>query len=153
MSVMYCLSIQQPWLDRILFEGKDVENRTWALPRWVVGQRVLLHAGKKAQHGYGGKKERLGAILGEVTVTGCVTQSPSPWFEGPYGFTLSKPVSYDTPIPYPGRLGFFKVELPPEDLQELAHVAGCPGGRRPPPEEQVETEANSPGAGAPAELA
>ena len=102
------LAIQQPWVDRILFEGKDVENRTWVLPKAMIGQRIKLHASKKPQPGFKGDASRLGAILGEVTITGCVTQSGSPWFEGPYGFTLANPVAYDQPIPAKGRLGFYE---------------------------------------------
>jgi hypothetical protein len=53
-----------------------------------------------------------GAIIGEVTITGCVGKSDSLWFCGPYGFTLANPVLYDRPIPYKGQLGFFSVNLP-----------------------------------------
>jgi hypothetical protein len=56
------------------------------------------------------KQEQFGAIIGEVTVTGCVEKSDSPWFVGKYGFTLADPVLYDKPIPYRGQLGFFEVK-------------------------------------------
>ena len=99
----------QPWADHILFDGKDVENRTWKLPAWMIGQRIYVHAGKKhdgeAEDRLGA--ERYGAILGEVTITGCVTDSKSSWFNGPYGFTLANPLAYEKPIPLRGRLGFF----------------------------------------------
>jgi len=52
-----------------------------------------------------------GAIIGEVTITGCVDKCNSPWFVGPYGFVLADPVLYDKPIPYKGQLGFFEVKL------------------------------------------
>jgi hypothetical protein len=52
-----------------------------------------------------------GSIIGEVDITGCVTESKSPWFVGPYGFTLANPVLYDKPIPYRGQLRFFEVKL------------------------------------------
>ncbi len=51
-------------------------------------------------------------IIGEVDITGCVTESNSPWFVGKYGFTLANPKLYDKPIPYRGQLGFFEVTLP-----------------------------------------
>ena len=57
----------------------------------------LIHAGKKTDGEYRGSKDRLGAILGEVTITGCVTESESEWFDGPYGFTLENPVAYEEP--------------------------------------------------------
>jgi len=52
-----------------------------------------------------------GAIIGEVTITGCVTESKSPWFVGKYGFTLIDPILYNNPIPYRGQLGFFKTDI------------------------------------------
>jgi hypothetical protein len=53
-----------------------------------------------------------GAIIGEVTITGCVDKSDSPWFVGKYGFILVDPVLYQKPIPCRGQLGFFKAEVP-----------------------------------------
>jgi hypothetical protein len=58
--------------------------------------------------------ELYGAIIGEVDITGCVTESQSPWFEGKYGFTLANPVLYDMPIPCRGQLGFFRPDIPKE---------------------------------------
>ena len=55
-----------------------------------------------------GAADTLGAIVGEVDIIDCVTESPSPWFVGPYGFRLVNPVAYDEPIPCRGSLGFFK---------------------------------------------
>jgi hypothetical protein len=52
-----------------------------------------------------------GAIIGEVDITACVTESNSPWFEGKYGFTLKNPVLYPVPIPCRGQLGFFKPNI------------------------------------------
>lgn len=54
----------------------------------------------------------LGAIVGEVDIVDCVTESESPWFIGKYGFVLANPVMYSEPIPYAGRLGFFDVDIP-----------------------------------------
>lgn len=36
----------------------------------------------------------------------------SPWFFGPYGYTLESPEKLPEPIPYRGALGFFEVTLP-----------------------------------------
>ena len=93
--------------------------------------RVYIHAGKgvdwqatmaidagelpwlthDALDGLRGTPFALGAIIGEVDITDCVKASASPWFEGPYGFTLANPTLYDKPIPYRGQLGFFEVAL------------------------------------------
>ena len=107
---MKALSIKQPWADLILFNGKDVENRTWRCPNQFIGQTIYIHAGKKPDglvDGIG--PERFGAILGEVCLTACVTQSDSEWFYGPYGFVLAKPLAYKKPIPCKGSLGFFDI--------------------------------------------
>ena len=122
---MKALSIRQPWADLILFHGKDIENRTWVPPDHVLGQRIYVHAGKKSDlldaidlfdlpvarcptiH-----SNRLGAILGEVTVVSWVAHDPSPWFSGPYGWILKDPEPYDDPIPYKGMLGLFTPKIP-----------------------------------------
>ena len=49
----------------------------------------------------------LGAIVGEVDITECVTESVSKWFTGKYGFVLTNPIAYEKPIPCRGQLGFF----------------------------------------------
>ena len=81
--------------------GNGCDNELWILERLTNYQR----------EGYYNAAFNRGAIIGEVDITGCVTASASPWFEGPYGFVLANPVFYDKPIPYRGRLGFFEVTL------------------------------------------
>ena|SRR3990167_1062667 len=50
------------------------------------------------------------ALIGEVDIVDCVTESDSPWFlSGKYGFVLANPVLYKQPVPYRGRLRFFEV--------------------------------------------
>lgn len=135
---MKILSIRQPWAWAIINAGKDVENRSW--PTKVRG-RVLVHAGvyvpdendaedmldasglgmveRAALAGRAFKsgllKER-GGIVGSVEIVDCVTDYPSPWFFGPYGFVLRDP----RPLPFTplrGRLGFF--DAPPEVMDQL----------------------------------
>ena len=109
---MKALSIRQPWAWLICTGQKDIENRSWKLPSKMVGKRIYVHAGlrvDKEASTYRWRKDT-GCIIGEVTITGCVTESGSPWFsKGGYGFTLTYPVLYEKPIPYKGRLGFFEV--------------------------------------------
>ena len=133
---MKALSIRQPWAWAILNAGKDVENRTWPLPRtFQLPQRIYIHTGKKIDDSDFPVLRQLalklgirlpmpwqlvkGAILGEVTIVSCrqrlTTNMPSPWFVGPYGFFLRDPMVYTRPVPYKGRLGFFEVNLPGED--------------------------------------
>ena len=87
--------------------------------------RIYVHAGKTTDNNPGQLAEQYlgmaslmeeqptlttGAIIGEVDITGCVTESKSPWFTGKYGFTLTNPVLYGTPVPCRGQLGFFEPE-------------------------------------------
>lgn len=65
-----------------------------------------------------------GVIVGEVLVVGEYSidrprgmygaLNEPQWYHGPpyYGFALRDHEAYKEPIPYKGRLGFFKVELP-----------------------------------------
>ena len=116
------------------YSSYDVANFSIKLP-----ERIYVHAGKKpddigsetfsiiyenlpedawkyvwnnSKWEYNKFGLTLGAIIGEVDITGCVSESKSPWFVGKYGFTLANPVLYDKPIPYRGALGFFEVTLP-----------------------------------------
>jgi hypothetical protein len=108
---------------------KDVENREWPLPSWFrLPQRIQIHVGRKEDpiegvlefiHKRGlplmpiisaySKLLPRGAIIGEVDVIACVTESQSPWFVGKHGFVLRTPVPYLQPIPCRGKLGFFEV--------------------------------------------
>jgi len=125
---MKALSVRQPWAFLLVSGFKDIENRTW--PTKVRG-RIYIHAGMTSDVNVPGRSlteqwilERLsdvereayylhpkhrGVIIGEVDIVDCVTESDSPWFEGPYGFVLRNPKAYDRPIPWKGRLGFFEV--------------------------------------------
>ena len=125
---MKALSIKQPWAWLICAGYKDIENRDWKLPAYgfFPPQRIYVHASKVADweaimNNYlrkkmvdkiiKGRQLSLGAIIGEVDIIDCVTQSKSPWFVGEYGFVLINPILYGEPIPYKGRLGFFEVSL------------------------------------------
>lgn len=110
------LSIQQPWAWLIVNGYKPVENRTW--PTKVRGW-IGIHAGKKIDaEGYQLVRENfpqielptsfeVGGIVGRARITGCVEDHDSPWFFGPYGFTMEGA----EPLPFRecrGRLGFFR---------------------------------------------
>lgn len=117
------LSIRQPWAWLIAQGIKDIENRSWSTHYRGL---FLIHAGLKFdQAGYEGvglKHPHLslpaqasfekGGIVGVAELMDCVTEHPSPWFEGGglYGFVLAnaRPVEF---VSWPGQLGFFKVEM------------------------------------------
>lgn len=44
---MKALTLHQPWATCIAQHGKRVENRTWAPPPSIIGQRIAIHAGMK----------------------------------------------------------------------------------------------------------
>lgn len=158
------LSIRQPWAQLICMGVKDIENRTWPtkhrgriyvhagakpdgqtyndtknivahIMRNIVDQNVghrvwqLVYLRRESPW-----KRYYGSIIGEVDIVDCVTESESPWFEGPYGFVLENPQLYDAPIPYRGWLRFFDVSLT-EDIIIRAYkvashnstVCGYPG--------------------------
>lgn len=128
---LMAISIRQPWAWAIIHAGKDIENRDW--PTRFRGP-VCIHAAKgmtrdeyedclaAVHHISRGHPfpsgltlpsfdalDR-GGIVGTAEITGCVSDSDSPWFFGKYGFVLRnvEPVSF---IPVRGALGFFDWRL------------------------------------------
>ncbi len=61
----------------------------------------------------------LGAIIGEVDIVDCVTESLSPWFVGKYGFVLTNPILYKKPIPCRGKLGFFEPDITQAEVKPV----------------------------------
>lgn len=118
---MRALSIRQPWAWLVVNGYKDIENRTWST---AFRGRIYVHAGRRTiNDDYPEQREYVtragiviparlprGAIVGEVTIAGCVDNSDSPWFCGPFGFTLVDAIAYETPVPCRGQLGFFSVD-------------------------------------------
>lgn len=130
------LSLRQPWAWLMLRPDlvdyhereaarelgliKDVENRPL---RWAFRGRILVHASAtmtKADYEAAailaatmdvylpepGELER-GGVVGEFTITDCVTEHASPWFFGPFGY----PVKDARPLPFracKGMLGLFR---------------------------------------------
>ena len=78
---MKALSVKQPYADKIIFRGKDIENRT---RRTNFRGLAAIHASKKI-HPYAElsdkqkKKLVLGAIIGVVEVVDCVEKHKSKW--------------------------------------------------------------------------
>ena len=114
---MKALSIRQPWAWLIANGYKDIENRTWDTK---FRGRIYVHTGQRIDpNDFQRQREHVrtsgimipelvtGAVIGEVDIVDCVTQSDSPWFDGPCGLVLANPVAYVKPIPCKGQLGFF----------------------------------------------
>ena len=99
------LSIRQPWCHRILYEGKDVENRDWYTH---FRGEVLIHASKtpESREYCASKNMPLGGIVGIMEIVDCVSSMDSKWFCGKYGFVIrnARPIDF---IPCKGKLSFF----------------------------------------------
>lgn len=122
------ISIMQPWPWAILNLGKNCENRSWRLPKHLVGVPVLIHAGKSVdtQAITHLKRERdccipprkrlpTGGIVGAMIFTGCTGSigPDSEWAEK--GLRLQWWIGAAKNMPfYPcrGHLGFFRVDYP-----------------------------------------
>jgi hypothetical protein len=119
------LSVRQPWAWLIVNGYKDIENRS---RNSHYRGDLLIHASATMtredyqscllflnaffpNRGFrlpmGWKlKEQCGGIVGQVTMTDCVTRSRSKWYTGDYGYTFTQPQE----LPFrscKGRLGFF----------------------------------------------
>ncbi len=115
------LTIRQPWAWLIVNGHKDVENRSWDTK---FRGRFMVHAAvgidpdfeavrlKAARMGIEiPPRERIdrGGIVGAVELVETVTESESPWWEGPVGFVLraAKKLPFEA---MKGRLGWWSVE-------------------------------------------
>ena len=126
--IQKALSIRQPYAWLICQGYKDLENRNWTTR---FRGRIYVHAGvsklylKDAENDLGKRLSgsqladylaninslTFGAIIGEVDIIDCVSESTSPWFTGKYGFLLCNPILYDHPILCKGMLNFFTPEI------------------------------------------
>lgn len=118
---MKALTIQQPWIDAIVQPGdkpKRTENRSWVPPASLIGQRILLHAGKaddrRAVLTRGNWPDQRGVILAAATITGhhlANVTGPlccAPWgFPLAYHWVLADVVALPEPVPAKGALGFW----------------------------------------------
>jgi len=124
-----CLTVLEPYAYLIVFGDngargsgghKNVENRTW---HTNFRGRLYVHSGRRLYEdpesiaeGYGQDvleacMRNRGKIIGYVDLVDCVTDHPSRWFYGPYGFVLRDPTPIE-PIPYRGAQGFWKARIP-----------------------------------------
>jgi hypothetical protein len=142
------ISLLQPWGWLMLHGGKNIENRNWPTKfRGEILIHASKGWDKKAFAliGDGGEDALFipqafikmpflpngvvmpsrisdfwrGGIIGSMTITDCVTESSSPWFFGPYGFTVENV----HPLPYMvcnGALGIW--EVPQDVMVQLALI-------------------------------
>jgi hypothetical protein len=111
---MKALTVRQPYANAILYNGKDIENRS---RNWNVRGTIAIHAAAKVEKNVEFPKKFnkpivTSAIIGVVDIVDCVDKHRSKWFNGPFGYVLVNPRPLAKPIPCKGKLGFWNV--PPE---------------------------------------
>ena len=128
-EIRKALSVRAPWWWAIM-HGKPVENRDWHTNfRGVVWLHASKHWSKREIEedcddiAYMADKDGLalpkidldymldssGCIVGSVEIADCVSEHPSAFFVGKFGFVLRNPIPLAQPIPFKGALGFFDV--------------------------------------------
>jgi hypothetical protein len=128
-AIIRGLTLWQPHAWCVARAGKDVENREWALPPWMRGQYVAIHAGKTfdqeaaevlREHGIPVPEQRAMPQSAIVAVARAVDDSTQPtgsfWWSGPHGHLLAEAVAIE-PVPCSGAKGYWK--LPPDVLAEV----------------------------------
>mgnify|MGYP001129214565 CR=1 FL=1 len=114
---MKALAIRQPYAWLIANGYKDIENRSW---NTKYRGPFLIHASQTQVDQQDGvwwyckdngivlpEYVYFGGIVGVATLVDVVTDHPSPWFVGPYGYVLEDA----RPLPwreFKGRLKFFE---------------------------------------------
>jgi len=153
---MKCISLWQPWAWLLVHgyehpNGKRVENRSWALPKWMSGKWCLIHASKMESReekeladttcqraglpslssdiyyeGFPLPDIRYGGIVGVVKWSGSDPRSVSNarWTVlGLHHWLIDTALPLPF-IPWHGRQGFFDVPL--SRLPGPYHRVGCP---------------------------
>jgi hypothetical protein len=46
-DVEWALTLWRPWTALMVVGPKNIENRDWPPPRWLIGKRLAIHAGLK----------------------------------------------------------------------------------------------------------
>lgn len=114
---MRALTLWQPWAWAIAHAGKRIENRNWPPPRWIIGEEIAIHAGKKIDKDdafdlldeleHDDVDFVLGAVVAVATVKGWVDSMSeehpqAKWFCGPCGWVLVDVVPLRSPVPCRG---------------------------------------------------
>lgn len=145
-EILKAISIQQPWAwliirpdvlstqerSRLLHGAsfKNIENRSWSTShRGDLAVHVSQSYSKRLHIEHADiiyrefgivlppqEDMKVGGVIGVVKVLGCVRESPSPWFKGPWGMELADPRPVEF-VPMPGKLSLF--EVPNEVIRPL----------------------------------
>lgn len=134
---MKAISVKQPWA-WALFNGKDGENRKWrGIPKhrgatlihasssfdeqgynYLLAEKDVLFPDKPEEWRIPEKNQfEMGGVIGVVNITDVVTESDSPWFEGPAKDNKFLVVADAKPLDFhkcKGKLNFFDLDYPGE---------------------------------------
>jgi hypothetical protein len=125
-DMVRALTVKQPWAWAIREGWKDVENRNWPMPKFMLGEWCALHASKSWDvEGFDGFAEIMqrtgrgdsiddcddvrGALIAVVRMEGDVLRHSSPWFVGPHGFVMRDVIALPNPIECRGALNFWRL--------------------------------------------
>lgn len=121
------LTVRQPWAWAIAAGYKTIENRSWPPPNDLIGQLLVIHAGKALDKPGVEECRQLvpagacpdtfdsGAIIAVARLTHVITESADPWFSGPFGWVLTDA----TPIPPVECLGKLGIWHLPSTIEEI----------------------------------
>lgn len=143
---MKVLSVRQPWATLIVLGIKDVENRarrshyrgpllihaSGKADKW--GMEVILNALREDGDEQGIaflSQAPTGVIVGRVEMVDCVSEHPSDWFDGPFGYVLTRPLYFADPVPLKGKLGIYDL---PVELEAAVNEAIRMANERPDPD-------------------
>ncbi len=139
---MKAISLIQPWAWLVTAGSKRIENRTWHLPKSMIGQTVLIHASKTDPRKFPdvhkfmefvGLREDIpseafsmrGGVVGWAKIGGCLCPHNTMvvdgydlrwWMKDQHGFLLEK-VGVLPFTPCSGRMGFFDLDLSFDELK------------------------------------
>lgn len=108
------LTLKQPWAWAVCCAGKAIENREWKPGATILepGDFIAIHAGQGVDDegfaflrglGFSPPVELVrGGIVAVARFGGVVTEHPSPWFFGPFGWLFEDVRVFERPIPCGG---------------------------------------------------
>lgn len=116
---MKALSVKQPWAELIVCGKKLVENRSWETH---YRGPLVIHAGKSKsclrEYDTDPADWTLGALVGQVQLVDCVPYDCLParlrrhkFAEGPWCWIVADAVRFEEPLPWPGQLRLFDVDV------------------------------------------
>lgn len=142
---MQALTIYQPWAWAICHAGKRLENRPWAPPPSMIGERLAIHAAVKVDGMDAFEQVRdhcsqllarrldaedmpTGCVVAVARITGILRRQPFrsseqfAWWAGPVALELDVLVVLPSPVPCIGRQKLWN--LPKEVVAEVDHQCG-----------------------------